>query len=58
VQSDAENYYKTLNTTRHSSYSAIRQAYKRASLKLHPDKNVGPGAAADLQRVQEVYEVQ
>jgi DnaJ-class molecular chaperone len=60
VQTDTENYYKTLTATRHSSYSGIRQAYKRVSLKLHPDKqhkNAGPEAAEDFQRVTDIYGV-
>ena len=57
LQTDGENFYKALSIPRHSSYMRIRQAYKKMSVKLHPDKNLRPDASAEFQRLNEIYEV-
>ena len=47
-----QNYYSILEVGRHSSPLDVRQAYKRVSKKLHPDKNPGPRAEELFQQVK------
>ena len=58
VQGDPVSFYRALSAPRHCSFMGIRQAYKKVSLTLHPDKNTRPGASADFQRISDIYEVQ
>ena len=51
------NYYGYLEVSRHSSALDIRQAYKRVSKKLHPDKNSAPNAEEQFQRAKTAYDV-
>lgn len=51
------NYYKILETGRHSSAFDIRKSYKQISRVLHPDKNPSPDAEAQFQRVKVAYDV-
>lgn len=51
------NYYSLLEVSRHSSVLEIRQAYKKVSKKLHPDKNPSPDAEAKFQQVKAAYDV-
>jgi preprotein translocase subunit Sec63 len=51
------NFYASLEVSRHSSVLEIRQAYKKVSKKLHPDKNPSPDAEAKFQQVKTAYDV-
>ena len=51
------NHYERLETQRGSSESKIKQKYRQLSLKLHPDKNKAPSAAADFNKVTQAYNV-
>jgi molecular chaperone DnaJ len=51
------NYYSVLEVSRHSTAMEIRQAYKKVSKKLHPDKNPSPNADAMFQEVKVAYDV-
>ena len=51
------NYYSVLEVSRHSTPMEIRQAYKKVSKKLHPDKNPSPNADVMFQEVKVAYDV-
>jgi DnaJ domain len=57
------NFYEILKVERNASNDDIRKAYKKLSLKLHPDKVAQRGeskreeAAAEYEKVQEAYAV-
>lgn len=53
----SKNYYSILEVSRHSSAMEIRQAYKRVSKRLHPDKNPSPNADVMFQQVKVAYDV-
>ena len=56
---DVKDLYKTLNIQKDSPTTAeIRKAYRRLSLKYHPDKNPGDEEAAEkFRQVQEAYDI-
>eukprot|EP01041_Mallomonas_annulata_P009885 gene9885-20570_t len=51
------NYYTILESSRSNSPFEIRQAYKRVSLKYHPDKNPSADAEEIFQTVKVAYDV-
>lgn len=51
------NFYAVLNVNRRSTAMEIRQAYKKVSLKYHPDKNTAPDAEGKFQSVKAAYDV-
>jgi DnaJ domain len=50
-------YYAILGLPKYSSVEKVRAAYKKLSLRLHPDKQSGPVAAALYEKVQEANNV-
>lgn len=57
MSGSVKNYYSILEVSRHSSAMEIRQAYKKVSKKLHPDKNPSPNADVEFQQVKVAYDV-
>ena len=57
LQGRERNYYSVLEVSRHSTAMEIRQAYKKVSKKLHPDKNPSQNAEAMFQQVKVAYDV-
>lgn len=57
MSGSVKNYYSVLEVSRHSSAMEIRQAYKKVSKKLHPDKNPSPNADVEFQQVKVAYDV-
>lgn len=52
------NYYKILGVDRSASSEEIKKAYRKLSLKFHPDKNNGdPFFENMFKQIQEAYEV-
>ena len=54
---DGKDLYDVLGLTKEASASEIKKAYHKMALKLHPDKNPSPDAAAKFQTLQKVYGV-
>lgn len=52
------DYYEVLGVERGADEKAIKKAYKRLAMKLHPDRNQGDKDAAEkFKEVQEAYEI-
>lgn len=51
------NHYQRLGVTRSSNPLAIKRAYKKLSLQLHPDKNPSPDATDQFDAVKQAYDV-
>lgn len=59
---EGSDYYVRLGITKDATYEEIRKAYKRKSLRCHPDKIAQRGgdteeAAGEFQRLKEAYDV-
>ncbi|CAD6272476.1 unnamed protein product [Miscanthus lutarioriparius] len=50
-----KDYYAVLGVERRCSVEEIRKAYRRLSLKLHPDKNKAPGAEDAFKLVSKAF---
>jgi DnaJ-class molecular chaperone len=51
------DYYKLLGVSRSSSAGDLKKAYRKLSLKYHPDKNPAPEAADKFAEISNAYEV-
>lgn len=51
------NFYRILEVDRDASPSQLKQAYRQASMKYHPDKSKLPDAAVHFQAATEAHEV-
>ena len=53
-----KDYYETLGVARNASEADIKKAYRRAAMKLHPDRNPGDKTSeSKFKEVSESYEV-
>jgi len=53
----ARDYYKVLGVKRNAKSGDIKRAYRKLSLKYHPDKNSSPDAADKFAEIGTAYEV-
>jgi len=51
-----KNFYEILEINKNASQEEIKKAYRRLSLKYHPDKNSESGAVEKFQDISEAYE--
>lgn len=51
-----KDYYKILSVPRTASTAEIKKAYRRLSLKYHPDKNSAPDAADKFAEISVAYD--
>ena len=51
------SYYEILEIERNATPEDIRRAYKRLSLKYHPDRNPAPHAHSKMQDINKAFEV-
>ncbi len=51
------DYYKILGVSRSASTADIKKAYRKLSLKYHPDKNSSPEAASKFAEISNAYDV-
>jgi DnaJ domain len=54
---DIKGYYKILGISPNAPFSAIKAAYRKLALELHPDKNIGKDTTAQFQALQQAYDV-
>lgn len=52
-----KDYYKVLSVPRTASAAEIKKAYRKLSLKYHPDKNSAPDAADRFAEISVAYDV-
>src|ERR1700689_846736 len=53
-----KDYYASLGVAKDADAAAIKKAYRKLAVKLHPDKNPGDAAAeARFKEVSEAYDV-
>lgn len=53
----AADYYKVLGVSKSASAADIKRAYRKLSLKYHPDKNSSPEAATKFAEIANAYDV-
>jgi DnaJ-class molecular chaperone len=52
----SETYYQTLGVSVNASADEIKKAYRKLSLKYHPDRNKDPEMVSKYQKINEAYE--
>jgi DnaJ family protein C protein 1 len=57
VEEVGQNFYDVLEIPQESTKKEITQAYRKLSLKLHPDKNPAPDADVKFRQLVGIYEV-
>ena len=53
----SDNYYSILGVEKNSDENTIKKAYKKLSLKWHPDRNQSDEATSKFQEISEAYAV-
>ena len=50
-----ESYYEVLGVGKDAGPDEIKKAYRKLALRLHPDKNVAPGASEAFKRLNKAF---
>jgi len=50
------NFYETLGISQDANDEEVKRAYRKLSLKYHPDRNAEPDAQSKFQEINEAYE--
>ena len=50
-----KDYYQILGVAKDAGEAEIKKAYKKKSLKVHPDKNKAPEAQEAFKRLSQAY---
>jgi len=50
------DYYEVLNVSKDVPIEEIKKAYRKLSMKYHPDRNPDPNAAREMGKINEAYE--
>jgi hypothetical protein len=53
---DPKGYYRILGLSPGVEAGAIKAAYRKKALQLHPDRNKSPNAVAEFQRLHDAYQ--
>lgn len=57
VQAAKTNFYSVLGVKRNATADEIKKAYRKLSMKYHPDKNKDPSAETKFKEISRAYEV-
>mmetsp|Transcript_632 Transcript_632/g.1122 ORF Transcript_632/g.1122 Transcript_632/m.1122 type:complete len:360 (+) Transcript_632:122-1201(+) len=57
ILAKGKDYYKILSVSRSATPAEIKKAYRKLSLKYHPDKNPSPDAAEKFSELSVAYDV-
>ena len=52
----SDDFYDILGIDKLASKEDIKKAYRKMSMKWHPDRNTSPNAVATFQKIGEAYE--
>lgn len=57
LASTKKNLYATLGLKRNATNTEIKKAYRKLSMKFHPDKNKSPDAESKFREISYAYEI-
>ena len=57
VVANNTDYYNILEVSKKATAAEIKKAYRKLSLKYHPDKNSSPDAAEKFAALSQAYDV-
>ncbi|PHJ15194.1 hypothetical protein CSUI_010995 [Cystoisospora suis] len=57
AQAAKTNFYSVLGVKRNATVDEIKKAYRKLSMKYHPDKNKDPSAETKFKEISRAYEV-
>ena len=57
LSDDIMNYYAILRVSQYAKYREIKAAYRRLTLKYHPDRNSSPVSENSIKIINAAFEV-
>ena len=52
-----QDYYSVLGVSKNATNAEIKSAYRKLTLKWHPDRNKDPKAADEFKKINAAYEI-